>query len=128
MGAFFQLAMDPEYDEIFRLRILKLLGDQQINTTSRKDLLTEAEIASSSMSRNLRELVGLESWVHCLRYGTVDTWSCLFLFRRSDRPEFGDRETIIANLAMSTMTILHAISKRHYLPDLSRVFRLVNEQ
>jgi hypothetical protein len=108
MGAFMQIAMDPEHDDIFRRRILSLMGDRKVIATHTKQIITDQELADSPLCQNLRRQVGFHTWVHCLRYGTPDTWSCLFFFRRCDRPEFSDREAALIELTMAALKTLHA--------------------
>lgn len=98
-----------------RVRV-RMNGSPQIAVT-RRDVLTDDEWRTSPLWSNYVARLGLDSWLHAVRYHSGDTWSCLHLLRRTGAPEFGPRERALADLALGGVAWLHAQCDEAVPPD-----------
>jgi DNA-binding CsgD family transcriptional regulator len=103
----FRLGLDSEMDEIFRPRIVARFNADSQATVICEDVFSAEEYAATRMRGYLQQMP-MQSWIHTVRYATVDTWSNMFLVRRAG--EFDKRDVALLDLAMAGIDWLHASS------------------
>ena len=100
--------------DAFRGFYRRIFLEMQGVTRSRSLLLAdfnEDERKGLPVMRSYMEQGGWGSWLHNARYCPQNTWSSLFVLRISDREEFGPREAAILELAVTSVSWLHAIAE-----------------
>ena len=113
------MGMAPELDAEFRQPILAQMGSQRQCTSLRADIYSDTVWRGSHVYRVLRD-VGASEWLHTVRYDEPDCWSNLLLLRRSDEPPFSERNRETIDLAMSSISWLHAPSMSPVAPKRHR--------
>lgn len=100
--------MDQEADRTFRRKILDQMGGAGQLTSLRSEIFSDAEWDATPSMRALLARAGWDSWVHCVRYSSLDTWSNFFLTRNTGRPDFSRDDSAALDLVMSGVTWMHS--------------------
>jgi DNA-binding CsgD family transcriptional regulator len=108
-------ALDPDTDKNFRQPILARMAGKNATVQVRRDIVPDEIWQEQSYMRRQLARAGFESWLHAVRYSASDTWSNMFFVRKLGREEFGDAEKVVIDLAMTSVTWLHA-TPDEYLP------------
>tara|TARA_R110002073_G_scaffold333393_2_gene520884 strand:- start:4605 stop:5378 length:774 start_codon:yes stop_codon:yes gene_type:complete len=74
----------------------------------RSDLVDEAHWNAANWIYNTVHSIGMNSWLHSVRYDCKDTWSSVVLFRDIGVSEFGDREKSVMRRALAGIQWLWA--------------------
>jgi DNA-binding CsgD family transcriptional regulator len=96
-----QAGLDRETDRTFRDPILeRLQGKPQISSV-RRDVFPDDKWRTSKFYRQFISKLDMDSWIHCVRYISADTWCSVFLLRRAGKEEFDEREAVILDVALA---------------------------
>lgn len=101
-------ALRPEAISMFQSRVMPLMNGCRHAGVTRRDIIPDSEWRDSACWQDYITQVGLDSWVHAIRYRTDATWSCLHFLRRTGREEFSDREAALVELALTGVVWLNA--------------------
>ncbi len=102
-----KMGLDPSMYEEFRIPIMKqMLGRSQI-TSLRTDLCDDRQWKTTQMFANLTA-GGFDEWLHSVRNSGSETWSCLWMMRRTGEPPFLPADQQLIDLAMSSIPWLGA--------------------
>jgi DNA-binding CsgD family transcriptional regulator len=84
-------------------RTIKLVGDKTQLTTLRRDVFTDDDWKNAGFNVEFAAHLGLDSWIHAIRYPTTDTWCNIFIARHVGREEFQPREAALLDLALASI-------------------------
>ena len=107
---FSQMGLDTELMHPFRSKIYELMGGNHHSTVVRSDIFEDAAWLKSGMRASLQQM-GLNEWVHCVRYQSANVWSNMMLVRNSDRAGFTVEDALLLDVAMKSISWLHATAE-----------------
>jgi len=93
--------------EEFRIPILKQRQGRSQITTLRTDLYDDRQWKATQMHANLIA-GGCDEWVHSVRHSGSETWSSLWLMRRTGSPRYQPADQQLIDLAMGSIPWLGA--------------------
>lgn len=99
-------ALNPESMKMFQVRMATRFDGQRLASATRRDLIPDDQWRCSPLWCKYVERLGLDSWVHAVRYRGVDTWSCLHMLRRRTKPEFEARHAALLHAALASIAWL----------------------
>lgn len=99
-------AMNPESMKMFQARMTNRFDGQRLASATRRDLIPDDEWRHSPLWCEYVERLGLDSWVHAVRYSGGDTWSCLHMLRRRAKLEFEARHAALLHAALASIAWL----------------------
>lgn len=104
---FLRMSTDPRMDHEFRrLIVLRMNGANQ-NTVSKSELMTTKQWKSTHI-RECFQRMGLNSWLHSIRFQQADLWSNMMVVRGSGKAEFTPADSAFLDFAMESVPFLHA--------------------
>jgi len=109
--AVLKMGLDPSMHEEFRIPIMKQMQGQSQETaqitTLRTDLYDDRQWKATRMYAN-QAAGGCDEWVHCIRNRGSETWSSLWMMRRTGEPPFLPADQQLIDLAMGSIPWLGA--------------------
>jgi DNA-binding CsgD family transcriptional regulator len=108
-------ALDPDTDKNFRQPILARMAGKNATVQVRREIVPDEIWKEQPYMRRQLATAGFETWLMAVRYSATDTWSNIFFVRKLGREEFGNDQKAIIDLAMTSVTWLHA-TPDEYLP------------
>jgi len=109
-SALIQTALDEATMRDFYKRMIDRVDDENQMCAARTDIYNDEEWQVSRF-RDLAVATESDSWINAARYSHGDTWSNFHLVRFQGRAEFCSREVAIVNLALSSISWLHAMAE-----------------
>jgi DNA-binding CsgD family transcriptional regulator len=85
----------------FQRRALSRLDERGQLVVTRQDVIPDDEWRSTPHLVSHVAKLGLDAWLHGVRYLSDDTWFCIHLMRSTGREVFGDREAAVLKLGMA---------------------------
>ncbi len=116
MVVFCKLGLDPETERTFRRPIWDRMNGSSHSTVVRRDIFGDFDWAQSKMRDYLQEIQA-DEWIHALRYQMRGVWSNMCLIRHVGEPEFNANDTMILDLAMQSISWLHATAEESLPSD-----------
>ena len=109
--------LDPEAERLFHARVHARRGKQACVTSTRQDIIPDAEWQARPIMRQCLKRAGFDGWLHSVRYSAPDTWSSLMLYRKVGRIPFDPQQAELADLAMSSVTWMHSTNEEILPPQ-----------
>ena len=106
----YQLALDSHMEKEFRKPIIKLMGGKLQHSSRRQCIFSDREWQASRMRENALRL-GVDEWVHSVRYADLNTWSNLLLFRKVGEEGFKQSDVELIDLVLTAVPWLHAAAE-----------------
>jgi DNA-binding CsgD family transcriptional regulator len=119
------LALSPLVDREIRTPIAPLARPQV--ATLRRDLFSDARWKHSELQKAIGKTIGMDEWLHAVRYCGPDTWCNFWFSRRIGKPPFEEHDRLIVDLVLRHVAILHAVETAGDLPA-SMMFGLTHRQ
>ncbi len=114
INGFTNMALAPAMDHEFRDPILQRMTGENQMSTLRQDLHDDSEWPNTFNRKQLSK-IGLDEWVHCVRYSNDETWSILILYRQQGQSHFQLEDRLLVETAMHGIPWLFA-SESETLP------------
>jgi DNA-binding CsgD family transcriptional regulator len=108
------LALSPLMDREIRNRIAPHVHPQK--TTLRRELFSDTRWKQSEARKAIGDSIGMEEWLHAVRYCGPDTWSTFWFSRKIGKPPFKENERQIVDLILTHVTLLHSVESDGDLP------------
>ena len=109
--------LGPEADRLFVERVQARKGDQVGVTSRRQDIFSNEEWQSRPMMQQSLERVGLDCWLHSVRYSAADTWSTFVFSRQLGRKPFSPWQAEVTDLAMTSVAWMHSAGELVQPPE-----------
>ncbi len=110
------MGLDPETERLFRRPIWDRMNGSSHSTVIRRDIFADLDWSQSKMRDYLHEIQA-DEWIHAVRYQTRNVWSNMCLIRPVGEPEFNLNDARILDLAMQSITWLHATAEESLPSD-----------
>jgi DNA-binding CsgD family transcriptional regulator len=91
----------------FQLHVEPRLDHRRQLTVTRRDVYPDEAWGTTARLVEHVARLGLDSWLHAVRYWTEDTWSALHLMRRIGAEEFDAREAALVDVALAGVSWLN---------------------
>jgi DNA-binding CsgD family transcriptional regulator len=108
------LALSPLMDREIRNPIAPLVRPQK--TTLRRDLFSDAKWRGSEVRKAIGDCIGMDEWLHAVRYCGPDTWSNFWFSRLIGKSSFTEDHRLILDLVLRHVTLLHSVEAGDDLP------------
>ena len=108
------LALSPLFDREIRAPIAPQARPQM--ATLRRDLFTDARWAGCEVRAAIGDTIGMDEWLHAVRYCGPDTWCNFWLSRKIGKPPFDERDRLILDLILRHVALLHSVEADGDLP------------
>lgn len=106
-SAMIEQALGEESMRVFQRRAMPFLDEHNQLAVLREDVCPDDEWRGTpSLVAHVARL-GLDAWMHTVRYSASDTWSVLHLMRLVGRPEFERQELDLAYGVLAGVCWLH---------------------
>ncbi|SFH56731.1 regulatory protein, luxR family [Planctomicrobium piriforme] len=112
------LALDRRNDTEFRARIIPLMNADRQVTVIRKDLYSDAVWKRRPFFRKVCDGLGMDSWVMAVTYPLPDTWANLTFWAAKGQKELGERERVLVDIAICSISWLHPTAAEAIPPDV----------
>jgi DNA-binding CsgD family transcriptional regulator len=122
---FQRMATHPRMEQEFRQPIVRRMGNRLRDSVSKYELMT-SEQWSTSIMRECFEQMGMDSWLHSLRFANEHVWSNMLILRRKGKPEFSASDAAFLDFAMEAIPFLHATVEEVDSPE--KIHRLTPRQ
>jgi DNA-binding CsgD family transcriptional regulator len=108
------LALSPLMDREIRNPIAPFVRPQK--TTVRRELFPDARWKRCEVRKAIGDSIGMEEWLHAVRYCGPDTWSTFWFSRKIGKPRFEESDRLTVDLILSYVTLLHSVESDGDLP------------
>lgn len=111
------MGLDTEASQVFRSRILQQMEGSNHSTVIRPEIIPDLEWHDSKMRSYLQQM-NVDEWVHSVRYQSANVWANIMILRNANEPEFDASDTALLDIAMQSISWLHATEDENIPKDL----------
>lgn len=110
-------ALSDDSARLLQNRAMRFFDEHKQLVVKRQDVIPDGEWRETPQLVYHVARLGLDSWVHSVRYFADDTWSCIHLMRATGRDKFGDRQAAIVYAALAGINWFHAQFEESVAPE-----------